>query len=121
MSVPVFKHVLKLNASYQWKILFFVGLPHFYQYIESAIQGESEKKYNIWKNFNEKLVLYFEEVNNGELCNLIRFHRNFSFFEIDQVIYASVKGNLELPLLKGRRRFDVETTSNLEVYIFRGW
>ena len=35
--------------------------------------------------------------------------------------YASVKGNLELPLLKGRRRFDVETTSNLEVYIFRGW
>ena len=34
---------------------------------------------------------------------------------------ASVKGNLELPLLKGRRRFDVETTSNLEVYIFRGW
>ena len=36
-------------------------------------------------------------------------------------VYASVKGNLELPLLKGRRRFDVETTSNLEVYIFRGW
>ena len=36
------------------------------------------------------------------------------------VIYASVKLNLELPLLKGRRRFDVETTSNLEVYIFRG-
>ena len=35
--------------------------------------------------------------------------------------YASVKRNLELPLLKGRRRFDVETTSNLEVYIFRGW
>ena len=34
---------------------------------------------------------------------------------------ASVKGNLELPLLKGRRSFDVETTSNLEVYIFRGW
>ena len=34
---------------------------------------------------------------------------------------ASVKGNLELPLLKGRRRFDVETTSNLEVYIMRGW
>ena len=24
-------------------------------------------------------------------------------------IYASVKGNLELPLLKGRRRFDVES------------
>ena len=36
-------------------------------------------------------------------------------------VYASVKGNLELPLLKGRRRFDVETTSNLEVYILRGW
>ena len=36
-------------------------------------------------------------------------------------IDASVKGNLDLPLLKGLRKYDVVTTSNLEVYIFRGW
>ena len=35
-------------------------------------------------------------------------------------INASIKGKLELNLLKVRQRFDVENTSNLEVYIFIG-
>ena len=50
----------------------------------------------------------------------IDFFKTF-FQRSSRLINASVKGNLEFPLLKGRRRFDVETTSNLEVYIFRGW
>ena len=29
---------------------------------------------------------------------------------------AAVNGHLELPLLKGRQRFDAVSTSNLEVY-----
>ena len=32
------------------------------------------------------------------------------------ILYAAVNGQLELPLLKDRQRFDVE---NLEVYKFR--
>ena len=36
-------------------------------------------------------------------------------------INAAVNGYLELPLLKDRQRFDVETASNLEVYKFRDW
>ena len=34
---------------------------------------------------------------------------------------AAVNGNLELPLLKDRQRFDAISTSNLEVYKFRDW
>ena len=33
--------------------------------------------------------------------------------------YAAVNGQLELPFLKDRQRFDVISTSNLEVYKFR--
>ena len=35
--------------------------------------------------------------------------------------YAAVSGHLELTLLKVRQRFDVEMTSNLEVYKFWDW
>ena len=38
-----------------------------------------------------------------------------------QTINAAVNGNLELPLLKDRQRFDAISTSNLEVYKFRDW
>ena len=36
-------------------------------------------------------------------------------------INAAVNGHLELTLLKGRQRFDVVSTSNLEVYKFQDW
>ena len=36
-------------------------------------------------------------------------------------VYAAVNGNLELPLLKDRQRFDAVSTSNLEVYKSRDW
>ena len=35
--------------------------------------------------------------------------------------YAAVNGHLELPLLKGRQRFDAVSTSNLEVYKCWDW
>ena len=75
-----------------------------------------------WFNtLHVRVLRKFAEKKSQNVCwNLFWF-----FFKYTKVScftsYASVKGNLELPLLKGRRRFDVETTSNLEVYIFRGW
>ena len=40
---------------------------------------------------------------------------------IPLVAYAAVNGNLELPFLKDRQRFDAISTSNIEVYKFRDW
>ena len=34
---------------------------------------------------------------------------------------AAVNGHFELTLLKGRQRFDVVSTSNLEVFKFQDW
>ena len=43
----------------------------------------------------------------------------FVKFGTHVLLDAAVNGQLELPLLKDRQRFDAVSTSNLEVYKFR--
>ena len=42
-------------------------------------------------------------------------------FKAELYLYTVVNRHLELSLLKGRQRFDAESTSSLEVYKFRDW
>ena len=50
----------------------------------------------------------------------LSFH-TFSIVRRGSTLNAEVNGHLELPLLKGRQRFDVVSASNLEVYKFQDW